>query len=80
MFHPCGFVVEDLESWPRSGNINFATPQVEKVQKKIVAIQVHQINSEDERRFIHGIGLETETNSWTSDASIKPTFLKFSFC
>ena len=80
MFHPCGFIVKDLESWPGSDNINLATPEVEKVQREIVAIQVHQVNSKDERRRIHRIRLETETNSWTSDAGIEPMFFKRGLC
>lgn len=38
MFHPCGFIVKDLESWLGYDNISLAMPEVEKVQRKIVAI------------------------------------------
>jgi len=41
MFNPCSFVVENLETWLESDNVNLATPQVEKVQREVVAIQVH---------------------------------------
>jgi hypothetical protein len=67
-------------SGPGSDNINLAAPEVEKVQRKIVAVQVHQVDSKDERRRIHSIRLEIETNSWTIDASIEPAFFKCGLC
>ena len=80
MFNPSSFIVEDLKTWFGSNYINLSMPEVEKVQREVVAIQVHQVDGEDERRRIHGIGLETETNSWMRDTSVEPTFFKCGLC
>jgi hypothetical protein len=50
------------------------------MQRKIVTIQVYQIDREQERRLIHRVRLETQANRRASDASFEPTFFKSGLC
>jgi hypothetical protein len=62
----------------RQGKNKPSRQQVLHVQSML--FQVHQVDGKDERRFIHGIRLETKTNRWTHDASIESTLFKYCLC